>query len=82
MKCQTWAQLGNKLQTRQSDLNLIKVIKGKMEKRKGMTATKEERKEDGERKMEKKDYNSGRDWNPCFGYRVKRLRCWRPSWHV
>ena len=42
-----------------------------MEKRKGMTATKEERNEDGEREMEKKDYNSGRDW--------KRQRCWGPS---
>ena len=46
--------LGNILQTQQSDLNLIKGIKGKIEKRKWMTATKEERKMEKER-WRKKD---------------------------
>ena len=37
------SDMGNILQTQQSDLNLIKGVKGKTEKRKGMTTTKDER---------------------------------------
>ena len=64
--------MGNILQTQLSDLNLIKGIKGKIEKRKGMTTTKDDRwrKKDGK---EGGLQVGGRDWNPRFGYRLKRL---------